>query len=91
MRRSFASISVLAVVAAAMAIFVSSAGAGSNSRSAAIATFTDSTGEVAGAPDISTVTASLEGDVLKVEAQVTDVPLMSQGALMFMQIGRAHV
>lgn len=83
MRRLLALTSV-AVVAAVAGLFISSAGAVSVGRSATIASFSDSVGEVPGGPDISTVTVSLDGNVLTVEGQVAGMPeLMSDGAVMF--------
>lgn len=74
-----------AAVAAAVGHFVSAAGAVSVVRSATVATFSDAVGERAGAPDISTVTVSLDGEVLTVDAQVDGMPeLVSDGSVVFL-------
>ena len=84
MRRTH-SLVVVALVAAMVGIVASLASAAPVAQSTTIATFSDSVGEQAGAPDISTVTVSLDGAVLTVEAQVADMPeLMSEGGLMFL-------
>lgn len=84
MRRLLTPSLVAALAAAAMAVFVLPAGAVSVSHRATIATFQDAVGEVAGGPDITTVTASLEGAVLTVSADVTGMPApTSDGAMMF--------
>jgi hypothetical protein len=76
-------LSVAAVLAVAV-IGASLAGAAPAAQGTTIATFSDTVGEQAGAPDISTVTVSLDGAVLTVEAQVAGMPFMSEGALMFL-------
>ena len=84
MRRVRALVSI-AVVATVAGVIVSLAGAGPVASGTTIATFSDSVGEQAGAPDISTVTVSLDGGVLTVEATVAGMPeLMSPGSLMFL-------
>jgi hypothetical protein len=83
MKRLMALISV-AVLATAVGIFVSSASAVSLAQNSTIATFSDSVGEIAGGPDIGTVTVSLDGAVLTVEGKVTSMPeVLSEGAVMF--------
>lgn len=46
-------------------------------------TFYDGTGDVAGAPDIGKVTISQDDDVLTVEADVANAPLLSPGTVVF--------
>ena len=75
----------IAASAAVAGILISSAAAVPNGSRSTIATFSDSVGEVAGGPDISTVTVSLEGDVLTVMGQVASMPeLTTPGAVMFL-------
>jgi hypothetical protein len=84
-KHGMALISVAAVATAAVAICVSSAGAVPVVRTSTIATFQDSVGEVAGGPDISAVTVSLDGAVLTVDATVAGMPeVMSDGEVMFL-------
>lgn len=83
MRRLLA-LTMAAATAAAVGLFGASANAISLASNAPIATFSDSLGEVAGAPDISKVTVSLDGQVLTIEAQVANMPeVVSEGLVAF--------
>lgn len=74
----------VAAVATAVGMFVASASAVSRVPSATIATFSDSLGEVAGAPDIGRVTVSLDGQVLTINAEVAGLPdVLSEGMSSF--------
>jgi hypothetical protein len=48
-----------------------------------VETFHDGSGEVAGAPDIGKVTVSQDNETLDVEADVANLPLMSEGTALF--------
>jgi len=74
----------VAAVATAVGVFVASANAVSRVPSATIATFSDSLGELAGAPDIGKVTVSLDGQVLTINAEVAGLPgVLSEGMSSF--------
>lgn len=74
-----------ALLAAAVAGFLTSASASPTAHQTTIATFSDSVGESAGAPDISTVNVDLDGTVLTLVAQVAGMPeLSTDGTVMFM-------
>jgi len=65
-------------------MFGKSANAVPLASKAPIAAFSDSLGEVAGAPDIGRVTVSLDGQVLTIEAQVASMPeVTSEGMFAF--------
>lgn len=82
--RRVQSLVLVAVVAVMVGVVASLASAASSTQTTTIATFSDSVGEQAGAPDISTVTVSLDGAVLTVEGQVAGMPLLSEGAVLFL-------
>ena len=75
--------STVARRAAAVAAGIALAAAASGAFAATGKTFHDRTGETAGAPDIGNVTISQDGDVLTVEADVTNGPLLSAGTAVF--------
>ena len=71
---------VAAALATTVGMYVASAGA----AGAPIATFSDSVGEIAGAPDVGKVTVSLDGQVLTVTAEVAGLPqALSEGMSSF--------
>lgn len=74
-----------AATAATVGMFATSANAVPLASTAPIATFSDSLGEVAGAPDIGKVTVSVDGQVLTIEAQIANMPeVMSEGIVGFL-------
>ena len=70
-------------MAALAATLVLAATAASGAAAATGKTFHDETGEVAGAPDIGKVTISQDGEVLTVQADVTNAPLLRPGTAVF--------
>ena len=69
----------------AVALFVAGSTAATKAAFAGpTATFSDSRGEIAGGPDIGTVTVSVDGQVLTIDADVAGMPqLFSEGTTLF--------
>ena len=75
MRRATRWVLVAGFAVLAVALFVAGSAAATKAALAGpSATFSDSQGEIAGAPDIGKVTVSVDGAVLTIDAEVAGMP-----------------